>query len=952
MSGPDVPPGPQSTAVDPETGAPRGVATLRNNVTGETRRVWEDETHAHLTQTAPNGAQLWSSERGTTLGFYTDEEGNTRRRFYSDNEVFALRGAGAAGNNLDFLGNPRGGEISRTRTTENRANIAESTRGLAFARTLANVATAGLAGRIEQHEMEALGLGGAAEHAQAVADLESGNPVETFLGNVAAAGLTLAGTGVGGGARTLSSALTTRGLLGLGARARAATTAALGGTAPGAVRGFAANIAGRAVGAAVVDIPLSMQFTAATLADTNQPLTAEAFISRGAWDVGLGMAFETALPVLGGIARATRRIVPAITGSILASSIGGVGGAAAGSLGANFAARAGRNRASRAMAGTHGRKAARAAAEAADDAAQFVSPQRLANLSADEARDLAGRIASREELLVSQGRRAPEMAAEARRILAESDRLPGLAARLDSGAGAVSSGIRNLAREIAPSGNLRRGALAAADAQRLSFSEAADVANASVDLRLSQLQRELGADGVSAGIIGRARNAILGGANSAGVTPPSAVRRELIDLRARVMDQVAGDSDGAMRQILITERVDELLRNRRIWGDAVVEANSRLLRQMDGVVAEHGGALSEFLEAGDITGLATRGSGESVENLRSSLARMEGLLQGPGWAEQRKALKDSIKAVDGYIDDAEFASRLQRAGVNHVSDNPIARSVGSLEMALDKTRGGLEEIVESRMAAYEANLEMLRAMEGGKEAVRSAIRGRSLTIPRIGIFAARNMNEKQSREEFERISTQISHLSSNPGALEANLEESLGLLSDTNSELADNTGSTLVKGVHYMAQNVPQSPTFLFTGALTSVSLSAVEVFNERWHALQDPVSLMYAAAQGSLTSESVEAVQTVMPQTFAQLQLSVVEVLSEAAAEGEEIPYLTLHSLSRLLGSSLDASSDPEFIMALQQGDAEAQQEEDQRRGPRRSSREPGFSRQAMTVTARVEQL
>ena len=86
-----------------------------------------------------------------------------------------------------------------------------------------------------------------------------------------------------------------------------------------------------------------------------------------------------------------------------------------------------------------------------------------------------------------------------------------------------------------------------------------------------------------------------------------------------------------------------------------------------------------------------------------------------------------------------------------------------------------------------------------------------------------------------------------------------------------------------------------------------------RLRAVENPTSILDDLAAGRLTPESIDAVRTVYPETFAEIQGQVMDRLTTMEQRGERPSYAKRVELGLLLGIPTDPTMTPESIAALQ---------------------------------------
>ncbi|MBP9863316.1 MAG: hypothetical protein KBD62_35555, partial [Kofleriaceae bacterium] len=100
------------------------------------------------------------------------------------------------------------------------------------------------------------------------------------------------------------------------------------------------------------------------------------------------------------------------------------------------------------------------------------------------------------------------------------------------------------------------------------------------------------------------------------------------------------------------------------------------------------------------------------------------------------------------------------------------------------------------------------------------------------------------------------------------------------------------------------------------VSTAAATAFARIVRVAEDPVSALHDLSAGTLTSDQADALKTIYPRLYGEVQ---ARVFDQVAKHGSEIPYRTRVRLSVLFGAALDPSIGS--IAALQADQPPAQE-------------------------------
>jgi hypothetical protein len=334
---------------------------------------------------------------------------------------------------------------------------------------------------------------------------------------------------------------------------------------------------------------------------------------------------------------------------------------------------------------------------------------------------------------------------------------------------------------------------------------------------------------------------------------------------------------------------------------AYVEASRKLVDQLEKTHANVGSAF----DAGGLRSLLGKTSTQMEEAQRA--ARVTAVMQ---------KLAPNVPRVP---QDAGLLEGLGTLGAAPLIGSMVAGAgVPAAALGLGKTALALYESGKnvSKTVATLAKLERINqaaqahiasaaatAVRGGERAYRA---GRGEVT--AGIASSFGRDKYEAQRQYDRRVSLVSRLAGDPSLLEGVLAKHAVLASHapmTSQALQVSTS----RAVAFLASKVPQRPKAGPLAADWKPSPAEVATFNRYFEAVEKPSALLKQAAAGTLTPEAVEAVRTVHPQTFAQIQQAVLA----SVAKTKTIPYRQRLMLSLLVGASLDGTTTPAAMAANQ---------------------------------------
>lgn len=240
------------------------------------------------------------------------------------------------------------------------------------------------------------------------------------------------------------------------------------------------------------------------------------------------------------------------------------------------------------------------------------------------------------------------------------------------------------------------------------------------------------------------------------------------------------------------------------------------------------------------------------------------------------------------------------AGAAIASGNPLFALMAPLMNTRLMMRGA--EAVES-IANNQAGRVGSAVARAGK-AIASGAVATSQRLPVAGALMA----------DFDKRSKRVRDLASQAPIVRRELERETEWMATRVPVARQAAINTALRQLDYLNANLPKglaAPT-PFAPALPPSKSEAARWMN-RLRAVENPTSILDDLAKGKLTPEGVDAVRTVYPETFADIQAQVIDRLTQMEARGEKPAYAKRVELGLLLGIPTDPTMTPEAIASLQ---------------------------------------
>lgn len=166
--------------------------------------------------------------------------------------------------------------------------------------------------------------------------------------------------------------------------------------------------------------------------------------------------------------------------------------------------------------------------------------------------------------------------------------------------------------------------------------------------------------------------------------------------------------------------------------------------------------------------------------------------------------------------------------------------------------------------------------------------------------------KRDTQAAFADVAKEIERLPSDPAAVEARLAQVLDFVPDG---VRRQVVAAEKRRIDFLKSKLPPSRNRSIVDQTPRVSGPAAAKFARYLRAANDPSSVLKDVAQGRLSAESIEVMQTVYPRMLIDIQ----EQIGKRLDKYRKMPRQVRLQLSRLTGLSLEGSVDPDFIRIMQ---------------------------------------
>ena len=283
--------------------------------------------------------------------------------------------------------------------------------------------------------------------------------------------------------------------------------------------------------------------------------------------------------------------------------------------------------------------------------------------------------------------------------------------------------------------------------------------------------------------------------------------------------------------------------------------------------------------------------------------------------------------------------------MNTVRNNALIAS----ELPLGKLPGSPSESMYQLHGAVAKQLEHLEGMVRNAP-LKTMPWSKSTAAGRAGVWVFRGANRDGKVNSYKEVKDYVTKFNTDQQFAMNQISDRTQRSGEMNSELAEAQGANQVLAIQYLNRVMPLNELEALSPDARP-SMTEIDAFLEQVGAIADPSTVMESALGGSVSAEAIQAVRTVYPQRFAEMQSILLREMQ--GLNLDEMAYGVKHSIDQFLGGGLDVSGDPMFWARLNDSSAQTvMQEAQQRPQGQLGSKNPAVLRATQTEAGKLEAL
>ena len=179
------------------------------------------------------------------------------------------------------------------------------------------------------------------------------------------------------------------------------------------------------------------------------------------------------------------------------------------------------------------------------------------------------------------------------------------------------------------------------------------------------------------------------------------------------------------------------------------------------------------------------------------------------------------------------------------------------------------------------------------------------------LFSKMRIEKMNDQNEFEDRSSEIKKLASaSPQEFVEYLTELHRGFDDAAPNIAPHIYATANNAVQFLSSNLPKDPTGSIHDMPNRVSKDQQEAWLDLYKVVNDPVSILEKVKDTTVTTQEIQALQSVYPDIHREMSSKILEELGKR--NGAPVSYAKRLAISKFLGSPIDSTITPLSFQAI----------------------------------------
>ncbi len=170
---------------------------------------------------------------------------------------------------------------------------------------------------------------------------------------------------------------------------------------------------------------------------------------------------------------------------------------------------------------------------------------------------------------------------------------------------------------------------------------------------------------------------------------------------------------------------------------------------------------------------------------------------------------------------------------------------------------------------------------------------------------------QMSDKDYDKNTAIINQYASNPQKMMDDISENTNSLHNAAPNITRGYQTSYLKGVQYLQSKIPKPVSTYPLSAKWEPTQAQKNQFIQSFNTVNDPIHSLQQIKNGSLSNETMEALNAVHPDLLQSMRQQIVESMDTEQAK--KLPYGQKVALSKFMGQPMDGSLTPQAIMSNQ---------------------------------------
>ena len=309
-----------------------------------------------------------------------------------------------------------------------------------------------------------------------------------------------------------------------------------------------------------------------------------------------------------------------------------------------------------------------------------------------------------------------------------------------------------------------------------------------------------------------------------------------------------------------------------------------------------------------------------IETLESVYSKV-GKTLDPKYAQMTEGLQGKLESAAADLKSAKGApAKYAGVGEEHLTEKAFL-GLGAHELGVNtKTLGAIGVLTQAygmlknpiatmtKLAQMEKAIARIgNAIDNG---TRTLVKGADLVVSKgrgyiaAGVSSQFGNTRERNESNFKRRVNNIQSVTQDPMKFMDNINQATKDIHPHAPQISQMISQKASTAASFLASKIPQHGKSGLLDSDWKFSQTEMSVFNRYYEAVKNPMKVLKQASAGTLTPEAVEAVQTVYPKLFEQMQSSIMRHLIDV--KPEKISHQKKVMLSMITGQKMTGTLDP----------------------------------------------